>query len=257
MLKEITVLTSIIFASLYSLCFWISHDEPLKEKFHHFHMGLPCMVAGIFVILSVIPESNLFLKSLLIFWGLLFLVVCSLNWKKEFPSSVLMTLPSVVGLYIFSIYFIKYLEFDLIGILMGILAGAVLCSCIYAMNLGHWYLNVKGLNPKHLKRSVNVFAVLLLIRLVVDIYFLFSGTVLFDGENISLFKFLGTLDGFLLSIGIFFGTLFPFLSIYFVKETIRLKNTNSATGILYVVLCSVFIGDLAYKYYLIKFGIFL
>lgn len=257
MLKEITVLTSIIFASVYPLCFWISQDDPLREKFHHFHIGLPCMVAGIFVSLSLVSESSPPLKSLLVFWGLLFLAVSAANWKKEFPSPVLMTIPAIVGLYIFSIYFIKYLGFSWVGVSIGILAGLILCSCIYAMNLGHWYLNVKGLDPKHLKRSVNVFAVFLLLRLIFDVYGLLSGSVLFDGENISLLRFLGTLDGFLLSIGLFFGTLFPFLSIYFVKETIRLKNTNSATGILYVVLCSIFIGDLAYKYYLIKFGIVL
>ena len=56
-------------------------------------------------------------------------------------------------------------------------------------------------------------------------------------------------------MGIFFGALFPLFSLYFVLGTLKLKNTQAATGILYVTLCSVLLGDLTYKYYLIKFGI--
>ncbi len=74
---------------------------------------------------------------------------------------------------------------------------------------------------------------------------------------ISLLTFITKLDGFFVCVAIFFGSLFPFIGLFFVKGTIDLKNAQATTGILYVILCSVLLGDIAYKYYWIKFGIFL
>jgi hypothetical protein len=140
---------------------------------------------------------------------------------------------------------------------IGVLAGMIFCASLYAMNLGHWYLNVHGLPMKHLMRTTYVFAALLAIRLLWDTYFMSRGSVLFNGDIISLVRFIATIEGFLVLIGLFFGTVFPLLSLHFAKEVLKLKNTQSATGILYVILCSVLIGDITYKYYMIKYSVIL
>ena len=54
-----------------------------------------------------------------------------------------------------------------------------------------------------------------------------------------------------------FGTIFPLVALYFVDGTLKVKSTQSATGILYVILIAILIGDLTYKYYLIQYGIVL
>ena len=123
------------------------------------------------------------------------------------------------------------------------------------MTLGHHYLNVRGLPIKYLSRANSVFWVLLGLRLLWDFYNLIFGKTVYRGDVMPLIQFSMKLDGFLLWIGIFFGSLLPFVALFFVREILKFKNTQSATGLLYVVLCSVLMGDLAYRYYLVKFGV--
>ena len=61
------------------------------------------------------------------------------------------------------------------------------------------------------------------------------------------------MEGIFLLVAFFFGTLFPLVSIYFVWGTLKVKSTQSATGILYVLLSAILIGDIAYKYYLLNY----
>jgi hypothetical protein len=61
------------------------------------------------------------------------------------------------------------------------------------------------------------------------------------------------MEGIFLLVAFFFGTLFPLVSIYFVWGTLKAKSTQSATGILYVLLSAILIGDIAYKYYLLNY----
>ena len=125
------------------------------------------------------------------------------------------------------------------------------------MNLGHWYLNVHGLNINHLLRATYIFWTFVVIRFIWDIWQLLTAKILYQGDRISLPHFMFHIDGFLLLIAFFFGTLLPLVTLYFVKETLQVKSTQSATGILYVILSAVLICDIAYKYYLIKYGLIL
>ena len=257
MLATISILTAFAFAAIYPLCFWLSADDPLRNNFHKFHIGLPNTIGGVVFIFVWLMDIPLSLKILVTIWKTTFLSVSWFSWKKEFPSPRLLSLPSVLGIYAF-IHLQAYLISPGWTIaFMGVLGGLIFCSSLYAMNLGHWYLNVHGLPVKHLARVVYVFAFFLLVRLLWDAYALGTAVIIYKGDNLPLIRFVATMDGFLLIIGIFFGALLPFLSLYFVKEVLKLKNTQSATGMLYVLLCSVLIGDIAYKYYLIKFGIVL
>jgi hypothetical protein len=95
------------------------------------------------------------------------------------------------------------------------------------------------------------------LRFLWDAVQLATAKVMRDGDWIPLWQFLFQLDGFFLLIALFFGTLFPLITLYFVKGTLEVKSTQSATGILYVILSAVLIGDITYKYYLIKFGLIL
>jgi hypothetical protein len=133
------------------------------------------------------------------------------------------------------------------------LGGLISCCAIFSMILGHWYLNVHGLPISCLMRSVNIFWTLLFLRLGWDFYHIMTAQVMYIGETISLHAFFTSLDGVLLWMAIFFGAIFPVVLLYFVRETLKVKSTQSATGILYVIVISILMGEPVYKYYLVKF----
>ena len=255
MLSKTLLLSSFIFSVIYPLCFWISFKDPLKNNFHKFHIGLSNVVAGL-VIISLF-FMNLPLKILLvcIFWKATLLSVSSYSWKKSYPNPKLLTIPFITGIFAYSQLHSFLLSPNLSGIFSWVLGGFIFCSSLFAMNLGHWYLNVHGLPMAHLKRASYILGIFLLARLIADAGLIVTSHVFSDGEFVSLINFIKKLDGFFLLIALFFGTLFPLIALYFVKGTLDVKNTQSATGILYVILASILIGDMTYKYYLIKFGI--
>lgn len=246
-----------MFAIIYPLCFWISFKDPLKHYFHRFHLGLPTIVSGILFTYLILKDwTTVALYPLLIWFFLLFFVAC-FYWNQPYPNPVIVTVPSIFGAYAY-----VQIQSDLINPLYSLmnvsfLSGFILCSALFAMNLGHWYLNVHGLPISHLKRATFTLTLFLSIRLAYDIAKLISQQTLYQGEWITYLMFSLKNDGVLIWIGLIFGTLFPLIAVIFVFGTLNLKNTQSATGILYVILASVLLGDLAYKYYWIKFGIYL
>ncbi len=264
MLTIIPLLSCVIFAAIYPLCFWISRREPLGQGFHKFHLALPNFIGGITVVALLFMKVDLFVKVVAVIWKISLLFFSYRYWKKGNVNYRLLLIPCSLGIYVFSLLQTAFIVWPLHdkgidihqeAIVVGILAGAILCASIYAMNLGHWYLNVHGLPISHLMRAAFVFAFFLGGRLMWDVWGLMGQKVLAQGELIPVYKFLMQLDGFFLWIAIFFGTLFPLVSLYFVYGTLKVKSTQSATGILYVILSSVFIGDITYKYYLFHYGI--
>ncbi len=259
MLSKISLLTAIGFVIAYPLCFWISAADPLTKNFHRFHIGLPAFVGGVMAVIVFFSQASALMKAVLLSWALILLAVTYINWKKEKVDPVMISVPCLWGSIGFMMIHPEILGFE-IGVLAGIisiLAGIILSAALYAMNLGHWYLNVHGLPIKHLRWAVNVFGAFLAVRLLFDAVALVSFQAVYDWEVMPLWKFTLTPDGFLLWLAIFFGVVFPLCSLYFVYGVLRLKNTQSTTGILYVVLSGVLIGDLTYKYYLVKYGIVL
>lgn len=259
MLSKIPLLTCLIFAVIYPLCFWISYKNPLKNNFHRFHVGVANFIGGL-TLFGLLPLDSLdsAAKTTLILWFVSLFVISAYVWKKEYPSPALLTIPSLIGIAAFI-----QIQNQLIGppslnlAVVGLLSGLVLCSSLFAMNLGHWYLNVPGLPISHLLRATYVFWGFVLLRFVWDVKEFLTAKVLYQGDWLPLYQFIFYLDGFLLLVALFFGTLFPLIALYFVKGTLEVKSTQSATGILYVILSAVLIGDLAYKYYLIKYSVYL
>lgn len=257
MLYTITLITSLLFAFLYPLCFWISAKDPIKQNFHHFHIGLPTIVG--FMALIFVYRLNIsgLINGLSIAWMGLSIAVTAYCWKKETVSVYAVTALTVLGLWITYVVHAKLITPDPIAFAISILGGLIFVASLYVMNLGHWYLNVHGLPIKHLRNATYVMWGLVLLRLVWNLVGLFAQYVMYDGDRIRVVEFIGQLDGFLLLIPIFFGVVFPMCALFMVKEIIKLKNTQAATGVLYVILCAVLLADMAYKYYLIKYGIVL
>src|SRR3989338_3189719 len=97
MLASISLLTALGFAVFYPLCFLISADQPLKNNFHKFHIGLPNTIGGVVLIFVWLIDLPLALKITVTLWKALFISISSYSWKKEYPDPKWMALPPLIG----------------------------------------------------------------------------------------------------------------------------------------------------------------
>lgn len=257
MLYTITLITSLLFAFLYPLCFWISAKEPLKNNFHHFHLGLPTIIGFIALIFVIRMNVSLQVSILCGIWMAAAIGITAYYWTKETVNPGIVSVLTLLGLLITYFVHAQLISADIISFLISILGGLIFVASLFVMNLGHWYLNVHGLPIKHLRNSAYILWILIALRAAWDIVIILTKNTIYQGDTMRIYQFIGQLDGFLLLIPIFFGIIFPGIALFMVKEIIRLKNTQAATGVLYVILCAVLLADMSYKYYLIKYGIVL
>lgn len=255
MLVKIPLLSFLLFGVTYPLFFWLTAKDPIKHNFHRFHLACPVVIGGLAIVglwLLPVPQE---LRQWAGLWLLAALFTTAIFWNKETVHRGAITLLCLWGLKLFAEVYSHMIAPDIRQIAIAILSGMVVSAIFYAMNLGHFYLNVHGLKISHLKNATIAFGALLLARLLWDILYLAGGTLIYGGQEEKVWYFINTMDGFLLWVALLFGTIFPLAGLYFAFGTLKLKNTQATTGILYVLLSAVLLGDLAYKYYLIKFGL--
>lgn len=120
--------------------------------------------------------------------------------------------------------------------------GATLMSMI----LGHWYLVEPKLSIEPFMKLTWAFILTLISRTVfISGGFLYDSLTLTGGKRYALEQFL-SVEGELIFLiqRILFGILLPALLSYFIYNTVKIRSTQSATGILYVNLVFVLIGEL-------------
>jgi hypothetical protein len=117
------------------------------------------------------------------------------------------------------------------------LSGLVLGVTFASMLLGHWYLNAPGMELAPLRRLLIVAAA------AVGLQILLSGAdlaaALSIGASIPLTSWL------FLALRWTFGLIGVAMLLWMAWETLNVPNTQSATGILYVAVIGVFVGELA------------
>jgi len=122
-------------------------------------------------------------------------------------------------------------------ILLDLMAGGWLLGVtMAAMFLGHWYLNTPTMQLAPLQRLVLWMLVAVIMRAVISGIGL-GLCLMFADPSTSLF---GWIVGFRWLAGIFGPLLMAVLTWY----TLRIPNTQSATGILYAGVILVFLGEL-------------
>lgn len=130
----------------------------------------------------------------------------------------------------------------------------VLGGVTVSMVLGHWYLVGKNLSFAILGRVTLAFAVSLGLRILVA----GSAGWLQASRWTELWSLAGGATGFFLGSGIFvmarvlFGLILPVAGCYMVRECVKIRSNQSATGILYVLLAFVLIGEVIAKHLLIS-----
>ncbi len=255
----ILVYTLLGFAVLYPFYFWFVPREKIDAGFYNFNLGLTGFIGGMGVVLAIATG----LEKAYIFgisgWLALHLLISLLSWDREKISRVLISFSSCVGSVVFLLLALSFFSDDLsLAILFsGVVSQLILAGIIFAMILGHWYLNVIQLPIRLLQNTVNALALLLTIRLIWNVY-LFSVSSALDvyGYNVSLWQFIMTLEGFILGVAFFFGLIVPIVLHFFIWRTVKLQATQSATGLLYVSVLSVVTSDLCYKYMWFQQGLF-
>jgi hypothetical protein len=117
-------------------------------------------------------------------------------------------------------------------------SGALLGATLAAMLLGHWYLNAPGMQLAPLRRLLGaIFAAALLQALVSGVG---AARTLADA---SFAADLGWTS--FLALRWLFGIGGVALLAWMARETLRIPNTQSATGILYVAVIGSFVGEIA------------
>jgi hypothetical protein len=125
----------------------------------------------------------------------------------------------------------RHIAWSFIGALSTI---ALLGSVNMAMTLGHWYLVVRGMPIEPLKRLAIATLVATVVRVVVVVVAIAIGGVFHEvAVRQAIF--------FLMRAG--WGLLGPLVLFPMVWGTVRIRSTMAATGILYVEVVAVVIGE--------------
>jgi hypothetical protein len=115
-------------------------------------------------------------------------------------------------------------------------SGLVLGVTFAAMLLGHWYLNSPGMELAPLRRLITAAAVAVAIQSLVSAVGL--GIEVSAGSRVTV--------SWLLFVVLrwSFGLVGVAVLLWMARQTLKIPNTQSATGILYVAVIGVFVGEL-------------
>jgi len=217
-------------------------------------LGLSCIIGGVgvvfvFLIPAIVP-ANVRIGEVV--WLVSLLAVTGYYWNQESIKKWVITIPSIFGVIAFYRILSEIIPGDIELFMISLLGGFILCGALFSMILGHWYLNVVSLPISMLRSTVKFLILIVALRFIWDMGYIFMGEVGYNGLPVSMTQFLQTFDGFFLLFALFFGTLLPLILGILTLKTIAIKSTQSATGLLYVIVISVVMADLFYKYYLVQ-----
>jgi hypothetical protein len=128
----------------------------------------------------------------------------------------------------------------------GLLLGAVLLT----MNLGHWYLVSRSLPVRLLARGAVLFAALAAARAVLLVAAVVAAP---SREGLSALLSLER-DALFFLFRVLWGIVGPIALSWFIWKTADMKSNQAATGLLYVALLFVLIGELLSSYLTVATG---
>jgi hypothetical protein len=137
----------------------------------------------------------------------------------------------------------------LLGTTLGLLAfnmidrltsGLVIGLVTTAMLLGHWYLNTPTMKLGPLKRLLLLIFIAVLLRICVC----GPGVWLTATTRLSQIGFSPTTFGLFVSLRWLSGLIGVLVLTWLAWQTLKIPNTQSATGILYAAVILAFIGEL-------------
>jgi hypothetical protein len=129
----------------------------------------------------------------------------------------------------------------------SLLSALLLGFTMAAMLLGHWYLVQPKLSIQELTRLTWIFIVLVVIRFAFGTYFI--SAAIRGKTEIEIYRyFLSMNPGVFLLMRWTWGLLGPLILCYLIWKTVRIRSTQSATGILYIAVICVLTGETLSQY---------
>lgn len=186
---------------------------------------------------AAVSHANAHARSLAMADGALLALTAFVYFVMRYPKRLIFRLPALLlGAAWIALSIVTWHEsthatyfWSVVGALSSV---ALLGSVNLAMILGHWYLVVRGMAIDPLKRLTIATLVATIVRLLVAVI-----AVIFVWNEIAVRQ------------GIFFwmragwGLVGPLLLYPMVWGTVRIRSTMAATGILYVDVVAVVIGE--------------
>lgn len=255
MVATIAALSLLGFGACYPVLHLVVRGARIAANFYRFNavMAFLCIAGGCYILWN--SPARVHADHWLAAWPLAALMAAGWAWHRPHHAAIVLPLPSLLGLPMLASTLWQVAGGDLLATAMAVLGCLVLSMTVFATSLGHWYFDGYRLSLRYFYRAVYILWALLAVRVLGDFGVLFSDTVLRYGEPVRLIEFAGHIDGIYLLIGLVLASVFPLLAMPFVKKTLDAGSNTSATGLLYVALIGVLMGDLGFKYMLVQHGV--
>ena len=193
--------------------------------------------------------------------GLLIAYLLSLPFQKYFISRGLL---AAAGL--FGGWSLMVLSSDLmnraipapVGVILfpldSILSALALGSVMICMILGHWYLVDPGMPVRHLKLIAAAFIAVLIMRVLLGSYTSVLIWKDLSASHADLLSNVMLVNMLFIGQRILFGLILPLALSWMIWQTVKIRSTQSATGILYVAVVFILFGEFLSRYILVSIG---
>ena len=236
-------------------------------KFFRFNAGLAAILLAVaFAFLPDVAQSRALLAAvaalavsglaLLLYWGTVGRALASVR-PLIFGLACTAGLVSVVGQAL-ALTGDRAVTTQALTVVSFLSSAALLGGACTAMILGHWYLVIPSLQVSHLQSIVKVHIAAMVVRTAVVIaVVLFAlatsqpGQLGPSGLGPSFRSYIFSVSGVFFWQRVLFGLVLPVVLSYLTWETAKIRSTQSATGILYVVLFTIVVGEVLAKYLLL------
>ena len=256
-MKFLPLLLLAQFATVYPFFLWLAPGKVVGGGFFRFNLGLATTLLGLATLLALLQGPPAAERYGLLGLGAATLLTLGGSWNRTASSKALLTpLLATWGALLWH-YVLGAQPFEAdwrSWVALGA-GGISLAGVMYAMVLGHWYLNVADLPIRYLERGTRLLFWALGGRLAWAALGLVTTSAVIRQREQPAYLLLGTLDGFLLWMGLLMGVVAPLAVAWLAFRTSRIQSTQSATGLLYVALILVVMGVLIFDGYLLEMGL--
>lgn len=252
-MSYLAVLVLAQFAALYPLLLWLLPEDTLPAGFARFNLGLTTVLLAMATVLAAVLGLAPLLLRLSLMLAAITLSLQGLLWRQPGRARRLLTPVLLVwGVTLWQpVLGAGLIQATLLSWIAITLGGLSLGAVMYAMILGHWYLNEADLPVRHLQRAAAVLLIVLLARLAWSVGILLLTETVVRERLKPAYMLLGELDGIFLWIGLVPGLLGSVGVAWMARRTAAMQSTQSTTGLLYVALVLVAMSTISFSGYLL------
>jgi protein NrfD len=223
--------------------------KALGRGFFSLHGGLAAFFGGLAL---WVKPSGLPYGVTAVATGLLAAYTLAAHWGWAGPGrGLLLAGAACAGWSLARVAVVAPLEAGSAWTVVGAAAGGLFFgSVLLIMNLGHWYLVSRSLPFRLLARGAALFAGLAIFRT------LYLGLAIATHSGSEGLRTLVSLehDALFFLFRVLWGIVGPLALSYFIWRTAEMKSNQAATGLLYVALVFVLIGELLSSYLTVATG---